>query len=81
MEGEHVLEVSGEEIPSLELADQIAVCKGIPVMEPSSMSVDTSSTTMSMSTQQLQHELEESWSEHGDIVQDVQFFQDAAIVY
>ena len=26
-EGENVLEVSGEEIPSLELADQIAVCR------------------------------------------------------
>ena len=30
VEGENVLEVSREEIPSLELADQIAVCKRIP---------------------------------------------------
>ena len=59
MEGENVLEVSGEEIPSLELADQIAVYKCVPVTEPSSMSVDTSSTTMSMSTQQPQCEMEE----------------------
>ena len=45
-------------------------------MEPSSMSVDTFSTTMSKSTQQPQCE-----AEHGDIVQDAQFFQDAAIEY
>ena len=45
------------------------------------MSVDTSSMTMSTSTQQPQHELEESGLEHGDIVQDAQFFQDAAVEY
>ena len=50
-------------------------------MEPSSMSVDTSSTAMSMSAQQPQCEAEESGSEHGDIIQDVQFFQDAATEY
>ena len=32
-EGENVLEVSGEEIPSMELADQIAICRRIPVMD------------------------------------------------
>ena len=81
VEGENVLEVSGEEIPSLELADQIAVCKQVPIMEPSSMSVDTSSMTVSMSAHQPQHEMEDSGLEHGDIVQDAQFFQDAAIEY
>ena len=81
VEGENVLKVSGEEIPSLELADQIAVHKRVPVMELSSMSVDTSSTTMSMSVQQPQHEAEESGLEHGDIVQDAQFFQDKAMEY
>ena len=30
VEGKHVLEVSGEEIPSLELADQIAVRRHVP---------------------------------------------------
>ena len=54
VESEDVLEVSGEEIPSLELADQIAVCRRVPIMEPSSMSVDTSSTAMSTSAQQPQ---------------------------
>ena len=45
------------------------------------MSVDTSSMTMLTSVQQPQHKVEKSGSEHGDIVQDVQFFQDAAIEY
>ena len=81
VEGQNVLEVSGEEIPSLELADQIAVHKRVPVTEPSSMSVDTSSMTVSTSVQQLQCEMEDSGSEHGDIVQDEQFFQDVAIEY
>ena len=80
-ESENVLEVSGEEIPSLELADQIAVCRQVPVTEPSSMSVDTSSTAMSMSMSQSQREAEDSGSEQGDIVQDAQFFQDAATEY
>ena len=80
-ESENVLEVSGEEIPSLELADQIAVCRQVPVMEPNSMSVDTSSTTMSMSVLQLQCEAEDNGSEQGDIIQDAQFFQDAATEY
>ena len=45
------------------------------------MSVDTSSTAMSASAQQLQHEAEDSGSEQGDIIQDAQFFQDAATEY
>ena len=81
VESENVLDVSGEEIPSLELADQIAVCRQVPVMEPSSMSVDTSSTTMSMSMPQSQHEAEDSGTEQGDIVQNAQFFQDVATEY
>ena len=81
VEGENALEVSGEEIPSLELADQIAVCKHIPVTEPNSLSVNTSSTSMTTSAQQLQCEMEESESEHGDIMQDAQLFQDAALEY
>ena len=36
---------------------------------------------MLTSTQQLQHEAEDSGSEQGDIIQDVQFFQDAAMEY
>ena len=42
------------------------------------MSVDTSSTAMSMSAPQLQCEAEDSGLEQGDIIQDAQFFQDAA---
>ena len=80
-EGENVLEVSGEEIPSLELADQIAVCRWIPVTEPNSMSVDTSSTAMSMSMPQSQCEAEDSGLEQGDIVHDAQFFQETATEY
>ena len=45
------------------------------------MSVDTSSTAMSTSAQQLQCEAEDSGSEQGDIIQDAQFFQDAATEY
>ena len=75
VQGENVLEVSGEEIPSLELTDQIAVHKHIPVMEPSSMSVNTSSMSMSTSAQQSQCEMEESGSEHGDMIQDAQLFK------
>ena len=45
------------------------------------MSVDTSSPAMSMSVQQLQCEAEDGGSEQGDIIQDAQFFQDAATEY
>ena len=45
------------------------------------MSVDTSSTAMLMSSQQQQHEAEDSGSEQGDIIQDALFFQDAATEY
>ena len=45
------------------------------------MSMDTSSTAMSMSAQQQQREAEDSGSEQGDIIQDAQFFQDAATEY
>ena len=81
MEGEDVLEVSGEEFPSLELADQIAVHRRIPVTDPDSMSVNTSSKPIRASVQQLQWEAEDRESEAGDIIQDAQFFQDAATEY
>ena len=80
-ESGNVLEVSGEEIPSLKLADQIAVHRQVPVSEPNSMSVDTSSTAMSISAPQSQCEAEDSGLEQGDIVQDAQFFQDVATEY
>ena len=80
-ESENVLEVSGEEVPSLELADQIAVCRQIPVMEPDSMLVNTSSKAIQASVQQSQWEAEDIGSEQGDIIQDAQFFQDVATEY
>ena len=45
------------------------------------MSVDTSSTAMSMYAPQSQYEAEDSGLEQGDIVQDAQFFQDVATEY
>ena len=45
------------------------------------MSVNTSSMSMATSMQQSQHEMDESELEHGDIVQDAQLFQDAALEY
>ena len=81
MEGEDVLEVSGEEFPSLELADQIAICRQIPVTDSDSMSVNTSSEPILASSQQSQWEAEDRGSESGDIIQDAQFFQDAATEY
>ena len=60
MGSEDVLEVSGEEVPSLELADQIAVRRQIPITDPDSMSVNTSSEPILVSAQQLQWEAEDS---------------------
>ena len=77
-EGENVLEVSGEEVPSLELADQIAICRQIPVMDSELSSDNTGSDPIQASVQQ---EVNDSGSEAGDIIQDAQFFQDAATEY
>ena len=80
-EGENVLEVSGEKIPSMELADQIAVHRWIPVMD-SELSMDnTDSDPVQASAHHLQWEVDDSGSEAGDIVQDAQFFQDAETEY
>ena len=79
-EGKNVLEVSREEIPSMELADQIAICRQIPVMDPETMD-NTNSDPVSMSTHHLQQDVNDSGSETGDIIQDAQFFQDAATEY
>ena len=80
-EGEDVLEVSWEEFPSLELVDQIAIHRQIPVTDPDSMLVNTSSEPILASTQQLQWEAEDRESEVGDIIQDAQFFPDASTEY
>ena len=80
-EGENALEGSREEIPSLELAEQITICRPIPVMEPNLSPVNTSLSSLPASAQQLQHKMEDIGSEHSDIIQDAQFFQDTAIEY
>ena len=72
-DGENVLEVSGKEIPSMELADQIAIRRWIPVMDPE-MTDNTDPDPVPAS-------INDSGSETGDIVQDAQFFQDAATEY
>ena len=69
-DGENVLEVSGEEIPSMELADQIAIHRRIPVMDPE--------TTDNTDPDPVPASVDDSGSETGDIIQDAQFFQDAA---
>ena len=40
-DGENALEVSGEEVPSVELAEQIAVHRGIPIEDPEEMVAPT----------------------------------------
>ena len=81
-EGENALEVSREEVPSLELAEQIAVCRPVPVTELSLSPVNISlSSSLPASTQQPSHEVEDIGEEHGDIIQDAQLFQDTAMEY
>ena len=80
-EGENALGGSGDEIPSLDLAEQITIHKPIPVTEPNSSPDNTSLSSLPASMQQLQSEMEDTNSEHGDIVQDAQFFQDTVIEY
>ena len=72
-DGENVLEVSGEEIPSMELADQIAICRQIPVVDPEEID-DTDLNPVPTS-------VDDSGSETGDSIQDAQFFQDVATEY
>ena len=79
--GENALGGLGRQSPSLELAEQIAIRRPIPVMEPDSSPDNTSLSSLPASTQQPQHEMEDTGSEHGDIIQDAQFFQDTAIEY
>ena len=80
-EGENVLEVSGEEIPSMELADQIAIRRQIPVMDSELSTNNTDSDPVQVSAHHLQWEVNDDGSETGDIVQDAQFFEDAVTEY
>ena len=69
-DGENALEVSGEETPSMELADQIAVHRQIPVVDPE----ETDNTD----PDPVPTSVDDSGSETGDIIQDAKFFQEAA---
>ena len=73
MDDENVLEVSGEEIPPMELADQIVVYRRIPVEDPEEMdSTDPNPVPASV---------DDGDSEDGDIIQDAKFFQEVVTEY
>ena len=59
-EGENVLEVSGEEIPSMELADQIAIRRQIPVMDSDWTEDDTDLNPVQASVHHVQQEVDDS---------------------
>ena len=63
----------------MELADQIAICRRIPVM--SCQVDDTDSDPVQESVCHLPWEVNDSGSEAGDIVRDAQFFQDVVAEY
>ena len=73
VDDENVLEVSGEEIPPMELADQIVVCRRIPVEDPE----DTDNTNLNP----VPTSVDDSGSEEGDIICDATFFQEVATEY
>ena len=81
VEGENVLEVSGEEIPSRELADQIAIHRQILVMDSELTEGDTNVDPVPASTHHLQWDVDDSGLETGDIIQDAKFFQEAVTEY
>ena len=73
VDDENVLEVSGEEIPPMELTDQIVVCRWIPVEDPEEMdSTDPNPVPTS---------IHDGDSKDDDIIQDAKFFQEAVTEY
>ena len=70
VDDENVLEVSGEEIPPMELADQIVIHRQIPVEDPE----ETDNTDPNP----VLTSINDADSEAGDIIQDAKFFQEAA---
>ena len=81
---QHEVEDSGLE--QGDIIQDVQIFQGVAMeyqlaYQPNSMSVDTSSTAMSMSVQQLQREVEDSGLGQGDIVQDAPFFKDAVTEY
>ena len=80
-EGENVLEASGEETPSGELAEQIVICRRIPVMDSESSEDDIDIDPVWASVRHAQQDADDSGSETGDTIYDAQFFQDVATEY
>ena len=73
VDDEDVLEVSGEEVPPMELAEQIVVRRQIPVEDPEEMGSTDPNPVLTT--------IDETGSETGDIVQDAKFFQEVATEY
>ena len=73
VDDENVLEVSGEEIPPMELADRIVIRRRIPVEDPE----ETDNTDMNP----VPTSVENSGSEEGDIIHNAKFFQEAVTEY
>ena len=80
-EGKNVLEVSGEEVPSMELADQIMICRQIPVTDSELTEGDTDLEPVQASAHHAQQEVNDSGSEEGDIIHSAKFFQEAVTEY
>ena len=70
---ENVLEVSGEKVPPVELAEQIVICRRISVDDPEEMGSTDPNPVLTT--------INEMGSKTGDIVQDARFFQEAATEY
>ena len=66
-------DVSGEEVPLMELAEQIVVHRRIPVEDPEEMGSTDPNPVLTT--------INETGSKTGDIVQDAKFFQEAATEY
>ena len=73
MDDENILEVSGELAERMELADQIVVCRRIPVEDPEEMGSVNSNPVLTT--------INEMGPEPGDIVQDAKFFQEVTMEY
>ena len=73
VDNENVLEVSGEEIPPMELAEQIVICRQIPV--------EDLEETDNTDPNPVLTSVDDGDSEEGDIIHDAKFLQEAATEY
>ena len=65
----------------MELAEQVAVCRRIPVMDSELTEDDTNLDPVQVSAHHVQQEVDNSGSEAGDIIRDAKLFQDAVTEY